>query len=275
MSNMVDRELTSRASLLHSNAAALAKQEKDVMKGTEALRKETAKLAKVAKDAERKVKEAGNVQNWAEVLERDFLVLQETLRLVREGSAEGSELSGSWTGSYSGSERSKSRSRSRSRSRGRRGSRRGSNASGIEEFLAKGKQNVEGGEAIEDAVEGEQNQREDQEDMAMGKEQLHRSTSNFSPVSHAVAESISEAMATSLTDAMGIDDDDDDDDTKMTEAKEAKEQVVVLATGTETQGAKADEGDAMEVDRPSLSSMNPELASEEHVQQSPMGAQTA
>ncbi|KAI8959438.1 hypothetical protein F5Y11DRAFT_302587 [Daldinia sp. FL1419] len=105
MSNMLDSELQSRASLLHSNAAALAKQEKDVIKGTEALRKENDKLEKLARDTERKIKELGNVQNWAEVLERDFLILEETARLVRNGSGSDScsQCSGSsWSGSYSG-----------------------------------------------------------------------------------------------------------------------------------------------------------------------------
>ncbi|KAI1281683.1 hypothetical protein F5Y07DRAFT_266650 [Xylaria sp. FL0933] len=109
MSNMLDSELQSRASLLHANAAVLSRQEQDVAKATEALRKENDKLAKVAKDAGRKIKELGNVQNWAEVLERDFLVLEETMRLVRDGGAEssddgtsGSDYSGSsWSGSES------------------------------------------------------------------------------------------------------------------------------------------------------------------------------
>ncbi|KAI2642162.1 hypothetical protein GGS21DRAFT_292989 [Xylaria nigripes] len=91
MSNMLDSELQSRASLLHSNAAALSRQEKDVAKASEALRRENDKLAKVAKDAGRKIKELGNVQNWAEVLERDFLVLEETMRLVRDSSPESDE----------------------------------------------------------------------------------------------------------------------------------------------------------------------------------------
>lgn len=107
MSNMLDSELQSRASLLHANAAALSRQEQDVSRATEALRKENDKLAKVARDAGRKIKELGNVQNWAEVLERDFLVLEETMRLVRRGSDEDtcSECSGSyWSGSESGSE---------------------------------------------------------------------------------------------------------------------------------------------------------------------------
>lgn len=115
MSNMLDSELQSRASLLHANAAALRKQEKDVLRGTEALRKENDKLEKLARNTERQIKELGNVQNWAEVLERDFLVLEETMRLVkrrsRSGSGSGngsddetcSECSASsyWSGSYS------------------------------------------------------------------------------------------------------------------------------------------------------------------------------
>lgn len=75
------------------------------MKATEALRKEGDKLKKVADEGMRRVKELGNVQNWAEMLERDFLVLGETLRLVERGSAsEGSSYSGSeWETSSEGS----------------------------------------------------------------------------------------------------------------------------------------------------------------------------
>ncbi|TEA21025.1 hypothetical protein C8034_v007522 [Colletotrichum sidae] len=103
--NMLDGELQTRARMLHANAAALDKQERDVVKATDALRKENDKLARLAGDAARRVKELGNVQNWAEVLERDFLVLEETFRLVREGSCE-SRGSRSWSGSgsWSGSD---------------------------------------------------------------------------------------------------------------------------------------------------------------------------
>jgi len=82
MSNLLDHKLQTRATQLHSNSAALAKQEADVARATEGLRKETMKLERVAKDAGRKVKELGNVQNWAEVLERDLLVIEETIRLA-------------------------------------------------------------------------------------------------------------------------------------------------------------------------------------------------
>ncbi|GJD04176.1 hypothetical protein ColKHC_13001 [Colletotrichum higginsianum] len=86
--NMLDGELQTRARMLHSNAAALDKQERDVVRATDALRKENDKLARFAGDAARRVKELGNVQNWAEVLERDFLVLEETLRLLWERELE-------------------------------------------------------------------------------------------------------------------------------------------------------------------------------------------
>ncbi|KAI1635632.1 hypothetical protein F4809DRAFT_612854 [Biscogniauxia mediterranea] len=134
VSNMLDSELQSRAGLLHANAAALGRQERDVERATEALRRENDKLAGVARDAGRKIKELGNVQNWAEVLERDFLVLEETVRIVRDGDGEADDdddcsvCSGSCFCSWSGSEGARSRSRSRSRggSRSRSRSRGGS-----------------------------------------------------------------------------------------------------------------------------------------------------
>ncbi|QPG97931.1 hypothetical protein C2857_007051 [Epichloe festucae Fl1] len=88
MGNLLDSELQSRAGILHENAAALDRQERDVLRATEGLRREREKLAREAGGAARKVKELGNVQNWAEVLERGFLVLEETVRLAnKEGSA--------------------------------------------------------------------------------------------------------------------------------------------------------------------------------------------
>jgi hypothetical protein len=110
----LDHTLKSRAQTLHANSAQLTKQEKDVIKATEGLRKETDKLKKVAEEGQKKVKELGNVQNWAEMLERDFLLLEETLRLVRNGNRpreggsgdyEGSDWETSGSGSWSGSER--------------------------------------------------------------------------------------------------------------------------------------------------------------------------
>ncbi|KAI1136552.1 hypothetical protein F5Y05DRAFT_96920 [Hypoxylon sp. FL0543] len=184
MSNMLDSELQSRASLLHSNAAALNKQERDVIKGTEALRKENDKLEKLARDTERKIKELGNVQNWAEVLERDFLVLEETMRLVREGSRSNDESCSecsrsSWSGSYSADD-------------SREGSRRGSvtgevDGDGDGDGDAKNKQTrgreLNGNSLVCGAVKSGERIRGDDVHVTVDK---------------AVAESISEAMATDL-----------------------------------------------------------------------------
>lgn len=111
----LDHTLKSRAQTLHANSAQLSKQEKEVAKATDGLRKETDKLKKVADEGTRKVKELGNVQNWAEMLERDFLLLEETLRLVKNGNRPREGGSGDYEGSdweTSGSEDYGSGSRS-------------------------------------------------------------------------------------------------------------------------------------------------------------------
>ncbi|KAH7196795.1 uncharacterized protein B0J16DRAFT_326697 [Fusarium flagelliforme] len=99
LENMMDSELQWRASTLHSNVAVLNKQAQDVQRATDGLRRENVKLAREADAAARKLKELGNVQNWAEVLERDFLVLEETVRLANDDRS----CSCSDCGSYSGS----------------------------------------------------------------------------------------------------------------------------------------------------------------------------
>jgi hypothetical protein len=99
----LDTSLRSRAQNLHANSAQLEKQQKDVVKATEALRKENDKLKKLADEGSRKVKELGNVQNWAEMLERDFLVLQETVRLANGDSESSWDTESEY--SDSGSER--------------------------------------------------------------------------------------------------------------------------------------------------------------------------
>ena len=71
-----------------------------MQRATDGLRRENVKLAREADAAARKLKELGNVQNWAEVLERDFLVLEETVRLANSDRS----CSCSECGSYSGSE---------------------------------------------------------------------------------------------------------------------------------------------------------------------------
>ncbi|KAF5671001.1 hypothetical protein FHETE_4257 [Fusarium heterosporum] len=103
LENMMDSELQWRASTLHSNAAVLSKQAQDVQRATDGLRRENVKLAREADAAAKRLKELGNVQNWAEVLERDFLVLEETVRLANSDRSCSCSECGSYSGSGSGS----------------------------------------------------------------------------------------------------------------------------------------------------------------------------
>lgn len=89
-----EHALKLRAQTLHQNSSALTKQENELKKEIGKLGKGGDKLEKVVREGQRKVKELGNVQNWAEVLERDFLVVEEVLRLV-DGESE------QWSGSES------------------------------------------------------------------------------------------------------------------------------------------------------------------------------
>ena len=77
--------LEGRVSDIHSNSSAISKQEADVVKQTKKLAVEAKKHQKVADDAAEKLKELGDIQNWAEVLERDLLVLEETMKMGEAG----------------------------------------------------------------------------------------------------------------------------------------------------------------------------------------------
>ncbi|KAK3392494.1 hypothetical protein B0T20DRAFT_509926 [Sordaria brevicollis] len=111
ISNLLDRELSGRASLLHQNHSAILKQEQQMTKAVDAFKKDNDKLEKLAREGTKRLKEVGDVQNWAEVLERGFLRVEETIRRANGEWGEYSDESGSWsgsgsyTGSWSGSER--------------------------------------------------------------------------------------------------------------------------------------------------------------------------
>ncbi|CAD6587757.1 MAG: hypothetical protein ASARMPRED_003246 [Alectoria sarmentosa] len=77
--------LEGRVSDIHNNSATISKQEDDVAKQTKKLVYEAKKHQKIADDAAGKLKELGDIQNWAEVLERDLLVLEETIRMGEAG----------------------------------------------------------------------------------------------------------------------------------------------------------------------------------------------
>ncbi|KAH9875407.1 hypothetical protein J1614_004899 [Plenodomus biglobosus] len=85
----LDHEMRTRTADLHSNAAAISKQEKELARQTAALAKQTAEWDKLLQGGTKKLNEVGDIQNWAELLERDLLVLEETVRLVDEGKGKG------------------------------------------------------------------------------------------------------------------------------------------------------------------------------------------
>lgn len=84
-----------RAADIHSNAAAIDKQQTQLDKDSKALAKESAKLEHEVDKVLKGMKDFGDVQNWAEMLERDFMVLEETMRLVEGGEEVERESGGS------------------------------------------------------------------------------------------------------------------------------------------------------------------------------------
>lgn len=93
----IDQEMRTRTADLHDNAKAISRQEKDLAKSTAALAKQTAEWDKLLQSGTKKLNEVGDIQNWAEMLERDLLVLEETVRLVEgKPAAETASGTGGW-----------------------------------------------------------------------------------------------------------------------------------------------------------------------------------
>ncbi|KAL8801580.1 MAG: hypothetical protein Q9182_004366 [Xanthomendoza sp. 2 TL-2023] len=80
----VQSDLQARAGDLHANAAAIDRQEQELLKETMNLGKESDKWQKLVDDGARGVKETGDVQNWAEMLQRDLCVLEDTMAMAEE-----------------------------------------------------------------------------------------------------------------------------------------------------------------------------------------------
>lgn len=80
---------------MSSNAAALEKQERELAESTARLARQNAQWGGLADETREGLKEIGDVQNWAEMIERDLLVLEEMMDGVekeereREGVDEG------------------------------------------------------------------------------------------------------------------------------------------------------------------------------------------
>ena len=90
--SQLDSELQSRVKDIHANSAVIAKQETEVAKQTALLAKQSAQYQRIADESREKLKEIGDVQNWAELMERDLLVLEETMRIVEEEQQQEREM---------------------------------------------------------------------------------------------------------------------------------------------------------------------------------------
>ncbi|KAI7538268.1 hypothetical protein KC331_g10460 [Hortaea werneckii] len=77
-----------KAQDLHANSHAIAVQETALAESTKELETERKKWAREAEKANKGLNRFGDLQNWAEMMERDFCVLEETLRLVDGGDGE-------------------------------------------------------------------------------------------------------------------------------------------------------------------------------------------
>ncbi|CAF9924428.1 MAG: hypothetical protein GOMPHAMPRED_003633 [Gomphillus americanus] len=79
-----DAGLQARAADITANHAVLNKQQEGLDEAAAALAKETGKYQKLADETRDKMKDVGDVQNFAEVIERELMVLEETLRIIEE-----------------------------------------------------------------------------------------------------------------------------------------------------------------------------------------------
>src|SRR5215471_10931470 len=74
----LDADMRARAANLHENAVSLTKQEEELRKNTQSLAKQGEELQKLADQGRQGLKEVGDLQNWAELIERDLLIVEET-----------------------------------------------------------------------------------------------------------------------------------------------------------------------------------------------------
>ncbi|KAJ5720539.1 GCN5-like 1 [Penicillium malachiteum] len=72
----LEAPLRERATIINSNAVSLERQEAELAGHSAKLAKQNEGWEKMADETRAELKEIGDVQNWAEVLERDLLVLE-------------------------------------------------------------------------------------------------------------------------------------------------------------------------------------------------------
>lgn len=84
----LEGELKNRATDVHANSDVIAEQEIELARQTASLARQGEQWQKFADSSTKKLNEFGDIQNWAEMIERDLLVVEETLNLVEEGAVQ-------------------------------------------------------------------------------------------------------------------------------------------------------------------------------------------
>ncbi|KAJ5584393.1 uncharacterized protein N7459_004193 [Penicillium hispanicum] len=98
----LEAPLRDRAATLQSNDAALERQEAELVDHTQRLAKQNAQWEGIAEETRRGLKEIGDVQNWAEMIERDLLVLEDMMESVERDEGGASEYGGDAEGHVNG-----------------------------------------------------------------------------------------------------------------------------------------------------------------------------
>jgi uncharacterized protein (DUF3084 family) len=101
LGNQLTVPLQQRAGNIHNNSSNLATQQRNLEKQTSSLRKQEKSWQTMVDQGRGRLKELGDVQNWAELLERDLAVLEETYRIVDGEEAVVGHGNGAATNSYS------------------------------------------------------------------------------------------------------------------------------------------------------------------------------
>lgn len=87
----LEAPLRDRATVITTNASALQRQETELAENTARLARQNAQWAGLADETRDGLKEIGDVQNWAEMIERDLLVLEDMMDCVEGGANEDEE----------------------------------------------------------------------------------------------------------------------------------------------------------------------------------------
>ncbi|KAJ5129767.1 GCN5-like 1 [Penicillium bovifimosum] len=81
----LEAPLRDRAANIQSNAVALERQEAELAENTQRLARQNQQWVGLADETREGLKEIGDVQNWAEMIERDLLALEDMMDDVEGG----------------------------------------------------------------------------------------------------------------------------------------------------------------------------------------------